>query len=88
MGTFITCTSCLARTMNCQSTFQLYGIREHHARMEALEIDGQGTHEYEAGTLREIPFQTEMKGKNLHAETRGLVTVKAPAPRRCKILRS
>ncbi len=46
----------------------------------AIDLDDQGIHEYEAGTLLKIPFQTKMNIKNLHAETLELVIVKAPAP--------
>jgi hypothetical protein len=37
-------------------------------------------HEYEAGTLLKIPFQTKMNVNNLHDETLELIVVKAPAP--------
>lgn len=46
-----------------------------------IGLDDQGIHEYEAGTLLKIPFQTKMDVKNLHDETLELIVVKAPAPK-------
>ena len=46
----------------------------------SIGLDEQEIHEYEAGTLLKIPFQTKMNVKNLHAETLELIVVKAPAP--------
>jgi quercetin dioxygenase-like cupin family protein len=47
----------------------------------SIGLDDQGIHEYEAGTLLKIPFQTKMDVKNLHDETLELIVVKAPAPK-------
>lgn len=47
----------------------------------SLSLDEQETHEYGAGTLLKIPFQTKMNVRNLHPETLELVVVKAPAPK-------
>ncbi len=44
-------------------------------------LDEQEFHEYEAGTLITIPFQTKMNVKNLHDKTLELIVVKAPAPK-------
>ncbi len=46
----------------------------------SIGLDEQEIHEYEAGTLLKIPFQTKMNVKNLHAETLELIVVKSPAP--------
>ncbi len=43
-------------------------------------LSDQAAHEYEAGTLLKIPFQTKMNVKNLFDETLELIVVKAPAP--------
>ena len=47
----------------------------------SIRLDEQEVHEYEAGTLLKIPFQTKMNVKNLHNETLELIVVKAPAPK-------
>lgn len=47
----------------------------------SIGLDEQEIHEYEAGTLIKIPFQTKMNVKNLHVETLELIVVKAPAPK-------
>ncbi len=46
----------------------------------SIGLNDQEIHEYEAGTLLKIPFQTKMNVRNLHAETLELIVVKAPAP--------
>ena len=46
----------------------------------SIGLNDQDIHEYEAGTLLKIPFQTKMNVKNLHSETLELIVVKAPAP--------
>jgi len=46
----------------------------------SIGLGDQDIHEYEAGTLLKIPFQTKMNVKNLHDETLELIVVKAPAP--------
>ncbi|NLX94442.1 MAG: hypothetical protein GXZ02_11480 [Clostridiales bacterium] len=47
----------------------------------SIGLDEQKIHEYEAGTLLKIPFQTKMDVKNLHVETLELIVIKAPAPK-------
>lgn len=47
----------------------------------SIGLDDQQIHEYEAGTLLKIPYQTKMNVKNLHAETLEIIIVKAPAPK-------
>jgi len=47
----------------------------------SIGLDDQPVHEYGAGTLLKIPFQTTMNVKNLHSETLELIVVKAPAPK-------
>lgn len=47
----------------------------------SIGLDDQEIHEYEAGTLLKIPFQTKMNVKNLQNETLELIVVKAPAPK-------
>lgn len=66
------------------------GLPEHYSNsnvymtvirgMLSIGLDEQEIHEYEAGTLLRIPFQTKMNVKNLHSETLELIVVKAPAP--------
>lgn len=46
----------------------------------SIGLNDQEIHEYEAGTLLKIPFQTKMNVNNLHLETLELIVVKAPAP--------
>lgn len=47
----------------------------------SIGLDGQDIHEYAAGTLLKIPYQTKMNVKNLHADVLELIVVKAPAPK-------
>jgi len=47
----------------------------------SIGLDDQEVHEYEAGDLLKIPFNTKMNVKNLHDETLELIVVKAPAPK-------
>ena len=49
--------------------------------MLSIGLDDQEIHEYEAGTLLKITFQTKMNVKNLHEDTLELIIVKAPAPK-------
>ena len=46
----------------------------------SIGLNDQDIHEYDAGTLLKIPFQTKMNVKNLHNDTLELIVVKAPAP--------
>jgi len=48
----------------------------------SIGLNEQEVHEYEAGTLLKIPFQTKMNVRNLHNETLELIIVKAPAPKK------
>jgi quercetin dioxygenase-like cupin family protein len=50
----------------------------------SIGLDEQDVHEYEAGTLLKIPFQTKMNVKNLHDETLELIVIKAPAPQKLR----
>ena len=47
----------------------------------SIGLNDQEIHEYEAGTLLKIPFQTKMNVKSLNEETLELIVVKAPAPK-------
>lgn len=47
----------------------------------SIQLDDQENHEYEAGTVLKIPFQTKMNVRNLHQDTLELIVVKAPAPK-------
>jgi quercetin dioxygenase-like cupin family protein len=47
----------------------------------SISLNDQENHEYEAGTLLKIPFQTKMNVKNSQPETLELIVVKAPAPK-------
>ena len=46
----------------------------------SIGLNDQETHEYDAGTLLKIPFQTRMNVRNAHDDTLELIVVKAPAP--------
>ena len=48
----------------------------------SIGLNDQEVHEYEAGTLLKIPYNTKMNVNNLHAETLELIVVKAPAPKK------
>ncbi len=47
----------------------------------SIRLDEQEVHEYTAGTLLKIPFQTKMNVSNQHEDTLELIVVKAPAPK-------
>ena len=47
----------------------------------SIALDEQEIHEYNAGSVLKIPFQTKMNVKNLNTETLELIIVKAPAPK-------
>ena len=47
----------------------------------SIGLDQQDIHEYPAGTLLKIPYQTKMNVRNLHRDTLELIVVKAPAPK-------
>lgn len=47
----------------------------------SIGLDQQEIHEYEAGTLLKIPFNTKMNVKNLKDQTLEIIVVKAPAPK-------
>lgn len=46
----------------------------------SIGLNDQEIHEYDAGTLLKIPFQTKMNIRNENKETLELIVVKAPAP--------
>ncbi|MBC3805480.1 hypothetical protein GH808_13765 [Acetobacterium fimetarium] len=46
----------------------------------SLQLDEQENHEYGAGTVLKIPFETKLKIGNAHEEPLEMVVVKAPAP--------
>lgn len=46
----------------------------------SIGLGEQQIHEYEAGSLLKIPFQTKMNVKNLGKDILELIVVKAPAP--------
>jgi quercetin dioxygenase-like cupin family protein len=66
------------------------GLPEHYSNSNvymtvlrgtlSIALDGRQTHEYKAGTLLKIPFQTKMNVKNLGEDTLELIIVKSPAP--------
>jgi len=45
-----------------------------------IQLDEQESHQYEAGTVLKIPFQTKMNVGNRDAALLELIVVKAPAP--------
>lgn len=67
------------------------GLPEHYSNSNvymtvvrgnlSIRLDEQEIHEYEAGTLLKIPFQTKMNVSNMNTETLELIIVKAPAPK-------
>lgn len=67
------------------------GLPEHYSNSNvymtvlrgklSIQLDEQENHEYEAGTILKIPFQTKMNVRNLHPDTLELIVVKAPAPK-------
>lgn len=46
----------------------------------SIGLDEQEVHEYSAGNVLKIPFETKMNVRNLHDEVLELIVVKAPAP--------
>lgn len=46
----------------------------------SIDLENQGIHEYERGSLLKIPQGIKMNVKNFHDETLELIIVKAPAP--------
>ncbi len=66
------------------------GLPEHYSNsnvymtvirgMLSIGLGDQEIHEYEAGTMLKIPFQTKMNVNNFHDESLELIIVKAPAP--------
>lgn len=46
----------------------------------SIGLNEQDIHEYPAGTMLKIPFQTKMNVRNLHPDVLELIVVKAPAP--------
>ena len=66
------------------------GLPEHYSNsnvymtvirgMLSIGLGDQEAHEYEAGTMLKIPFQTKMNVNNFHDESLELIIVKAPAP--------
>ena len=67
------------------------GLPEHYSNSNvymtvvrgnlSIRLDEQEVHEYEAGTLLKIPFQTKMNVNNMNTETLELIIVKSPAPK-------
>jgi len=47
----------------------------------SIDLNEQGVHEYESGTLLKIPVKTKMRIKNRYPEPLELIVVKAPAPK-------
>lgn len=66
------------------------GLPEHYSNsnvymtvirgMLSIGLGDQEIHEYEAGTMLKIPFQTKMNVNNFHDGSLELIIVKAPAP--------
>lgn len=46
----------------------------------SIALDEQEIHNYEAGTILKIPYNTKMNVNNLDNEVLELIVVKAPAP--------
>lgn len=47
----------------------------------SIGLDGQEIHQYEAGSILKIPFNTKMNVKNYNEQVLELIVVKAPAPK-------
>lgn len=66
------------------------GLPEHYSNSNVymtvirgtltIGLNEQDIHDYDAGTLLKIPFQTKMNVRNTHDDTLELIIVKAPAP--------
>lgn len=48
----------------------------------SIELDEQEFHQYEAGTILKIPFNTKMNVKNKNEQVLEFIVVKAPAPKK------
>lgn len=48
----------------------------------SIGLNEQEPHEYSAGTVLKIPFNTKMDAKNLHDATLEFIVIKAPAPKK------
>ncbi len=48
----------------------------------SIGLNDQNIHEYEAGTVLKIPFNTKMNVNNMHQDVLELTVVKAPAPKK------
>lgn len=46
----------------------------------SIGLDEQDIHQYEAGSILKIPFNTKMNAKNNNEQVLELIVVKAPAP--------
>lgn len=67
------------------------GLPEHYSNSNvymtvlrgilSISLGDQLLHEYPAGTVLKIPFETKMNVNNLHDEVLELIIVKAPAPK-------
>ena len=47
----------------------------------SIGLDNQEVHQYEAGSILKIPFNTKMNVKNNNEQVLELIVVKAPAPK-------
>lgn len=66
------------------------GLPEHYSNSNvymtvvrgklSINLSDQGVHEYDHGTLLEIPYNVKMNVGNKHDETLELIVVKSPAP--------
>ncbi len=52
-----------------------------------IGLNDQEIHEYQKGTLLEIPYKTKMLVKNTQEEVLELIVIKAPAPHRYETLK-
>lgn len=70
------------------------GLPEHYSNSNVymnvvrgtltIRLDDQTAHEYEKGTLLEIPYNVKMNVGNSNDEVLELIVVKAPAPQNYK----
>lgn len=66
------------------------GLPEHYSNSNvymnvirgtlSITLDEQETHDYQKGTLLQIPFNVKMNVRNTQDEVLELIVVKAPAP--------
>ncbi len=67
------------------------GLPEHYSNSNlymtvlrgtlSIQLGDQDNHEYNAGTILKIPYNTKMNVRNLHQDTLELTVIKVPPPK-------